>query len=151
MNHKEMQYLVSSFIDGEVNENEKAQVLLHLEGCPACRLFTDHAKLMRNEICSLGEAALSDSFPARVVHAVEIRDEQTIEWLGIEPSARNTFILLAGFVLVVFFLTRFDNNTAAAMSDQLFYKNTPDSAATKVLLQQERLTKNDLLYAVMTK
>ena len=151
MNHKDLQYLVSSFIDDEVSESEQAQVLSHLEGCPECRQFIEHAKLMREQLCSLGEVILSDSFTARVSHSVEIRDEQTVEWLGIEPSARNTFILLAGIVLAMFFLTSLNNNTALGMSDQLFYKNNSDAAATRVLLQQEKLTKNDLLYAVMTK
>jgi uncharacterized membrane protein SirB2 len=74
-----------------------------------------------------------------------------VEWLGIEPSARNTFILLAGLVLVMFFLTSFNNNAASAMNDQLLSRITSDSVSTRVLLQQENLSKSDLLYAVMTK
>ena len=151
MNHKKIQLLVSSYLDEEVNDSERAQALSHLEVCSECRQFVEHAKLMRENICALGEVELANSFAARVAYSVEKRDEQTVEWLGIEPSARNTFILLAGLVLVMFFLTSFNNNTASAMNDQLLSRITSDSVSTRVLLQQENLSKSDLLYAVMTK
>jgi predicted anti-sigma-YlaC factor YlaD len=151
MNHKKIQLLVSSYLDGEVNDSEKAKALLHLEVCSECRQFIEHAKLMREEICALGEVKLADSFTARVAYSVEKRDEQTVEWLGIEPSARNTFFLLAGFVLVMFFLTNFNNSTAPLMNDQLLNRITSNSVSTQVLLQQGNLSKSDLLYAVMTK
>ena len=151
MNHKKIQLLVSSYLDEEVNDSERAQALSHLEVCSECRQFVEHAKLMRENICALGEVELVNSFAARVAYSVEKRDEQTVEWLGIEPSARNTFILLAGLVLVMFFLTSFNNNTASAMNDQLLSRITSDSVSTRVLLQQENLSKSDLLYAVMTK
>ncbi len=151
MNHKKIQLLVSSYLDGEINDSEKAQALLHLEVCSECRQFIEHAKRIREEICGLGEVKLASSFTARVAYSVERRDEQTIEWLGIEPSARNTFILLAGFVLVMFFLTSFNNNNTSAMNDQLLNRITSNSVSTQVLLQQGNLSKSDLLYAVMTK
>ena len=151
MNHKKIQLLVSSYLDEEVNDSERAQALSHLEVCSECRQFVEHAKLMRENICALGEVELANSFTARVAYSVEKRDEQTVEWLGIEPSARNTFILLAGLVLVMFFLTSFNNNAASAMNDQLLSRITSDSVSTRVLLQQENLSKSDLLYAVMTK
>ncbi len=151
MNHKSIQILVSSYLDNEVNDTEKAEVLSHLELCPECRQFIEHAKLMKEEISTLGEVKLASSFASGVAYSVEKRDEQTVEWLGIEPSARNTFFLLAGFVLIIIFLTSFNNNTASAMNDQLLSRITSDSVSTRVLLQQGNLSKNDLLYAVMTK
>ena len=151
MNHKKLQVLVSSYLDGEVDDNEKAKALSHLEACSQCRQFIEQARLLREEICALGEVKLANSFAARVAYSVERRDGQTVEWLGIEPSARNTFILLAGFVLVMFFLTSFKNNTAPVANDQLFNGITSSSVSTQVLLQQENISKSDLLYAVMTK
>ena len=149
MNHKRMQLLISSYVDCEVSDIEKADVLSHLEICPECRQFIEDAKLIRAEICALGDVKLPNSFTARVAYSVERRDEQTVEWLGIEPSARNTFILLASIVVIMFFLTSFDNSTASAMDDQLLGRITSDSVSTHVLLQQGNLSTSDLLYAVM--
>jgi anti-sigma factor RsiW len=151
MNHKKIQLLVSAYLDGEVNDSEKTDVLSHLETCSKCIQFIEHAKLIREEICALGEVKLANSFTARVAYAVDKRDEQTMEWLGIEPLARNTFIVLAGFVFVMFFFTSFRNNTASALNDQLLNRITSNSVSTHVLLQQENLSKSDLLYAAMTK
>jgi anti-sigma factor RsiW len=151
MNHKKLQLLVSAYLDGEVNDSERVETLSHLEVCSECRRFVEQAKLMREEIGWLCDIKLANSFAARVAYAVERRDEQTVEWLGIEPSARNTFIMLAVVVLVMFILTSINHNTAPAMNDQLLSRITTESVSTRVLLQQENLSKSDLLYAVMTK
>jgi predicted anti-sigma-YlaC factor YlaD len=144
MNHKKLQLLVSSYLDDEVNDSEKAEVLSHLEGCSECCQFVQQAQLIRNEISVLGEVNLANYFAERVVHSVERRDEQTMEWLGIEPLARNTFIVLSGFVLLMFFFTNFNNSAASTMNDQLLNRITSNSVSTQVLLQQENLS--DLLY-----
>jgi len=151
MNHKKLKLIVSAYLDGEVNDSEKAAVFSHLEVCSECRQFIEHAKLMREQISALGEIKLANSFAAKVAYAVERRDEQSVEWLGIEPSARNTFFMLAVVAIVMFILTNINNNTASAMNDQLLSRITTDSVSTRVLLQQENLSKSDLLYAVMTK
>jgi predicted anti-sigma-YlaC factor YlaD len=151
MNHKKLQLLVSSYLDGEVDESEKAEVRLHLEVCSECRQFIQQTQLIRNEISLLGEVKLANYFAERVAHSVDRRDEQTMEWLGVEPLARNTCIVLAGFVLILFYFTSFNNSTASAMNDQLLNRITSNSVSTQVLLQQGNLSKSDLLYAVMTK
>jgi anti-sigma factor RsiW len=151
MNHNNLKLLVSSYLDGEVNDTEKTMTLSHLEICPECRQFIEHAKLIREEICALGEVKLDNSFAVRVAYSVEKRDEQALEWLGIEPSARNTFILLAGFVFIMFFFTSVNNDVAPSMNDQLLNRISSNSVSTNVLLQQENLSKSDLLFAVMTK
>jgi hypothetical protein len=150
MNHKKLQLLVSSFLDGEVSDSEKASVLSHLEVCSECGQFIEHAKSIREEICALGEVKLDNYFAARVAYSVEKRDEQSLEWLGIEPLARNTFILLAGFVLIIFFFTSF-NDATSSINDPFLNKISTNSVSTNVLFQQENLSKSDLLYAVMTK
>jgi predicted anti-sigma-YlaC factor YlaD len=151
MNHKRLQLLVSSYLDGEVNDTEKTIVISHLEDCSECRQFIEHATLMHEEIGALNKFQLTNSFTARVLYAVKKRDERTVEWLGIEPLARNTFILLAGFVLLIFFFTKFNSDTPSSMNDQLLNRITPNSISTNVLLQHGNLSKSDLLYAVMSK
>jgi len=151
MNHTKFKLLVSSYVDGEVNERERGEVHAHLEECAECREFVDHARLMRKGICALGEVKLPVSFAAHVAHSVERKEEITLEWLGIEPLARNTFIVLTGFVLLLFIVTRMNSETAVSVNDQLMNRITSSSHSTRILLQQDHLSKSDLLYAVMTK
>jgi predicted anti-sigma-YlaC factor YlaD len=151
MNHKEIQLLVSSFLDGEIKEDDKAKVQMHIEACSECRRFTEQAQQMREHICALGEAKLPYAFSARVAQVVEKRDKQMEEWLGVEPLARNTVFAIAVVVLMMFIFTSFQNGVSSLSADQLLSGIISDSTGTQVLLQQDELSKNDLLYAVVTK
>jgi predicted anti-sigma-YlaC factor YlaD len=151
MNHKKIQILVSSYLDGEVNETDKMTVISHIKVCTECHEFIENAKKIKEEIQALGEVELPYSFAAHLAYSVGRREEQAEEWLGVEPLARNTFFVLAVVVLLMFVVTTFDNNSSAIAGDQLLSGYSTNSVSTRVLLQQDGLSKNDLLYAVMTK
>lgn len=151
MSHHELRLLVSSYIDGELTSGEKANVLTHLEVCSECRDFLENAKIIRTEIQSLDHIELPNTFASHITHSVSHREEQIVEWLGVEPSARNTFCVIAIVVLLMFVFTSFNNSTSSVSADQLLGGITSDSVATYVLLKQGELTGNDLLYAVLTK
>ncbi|MGA3287920.1 MAG: zf-HC2 domain-containing protein [Bacteroidota bacterium] len=151
MNHKELQLLVSSYLDDEVSEADKETVLSHIKVCPECHEFVEHANKIREDIRVLGEVDLPYTFAAHVSHSIERRDEQVKEWLGVEPLARNTFFALAIVVLVIFMFTSIIGSSSGFTGDQLLSGYSTDSVSTRVLLQQDRLSKSDLLYAVMTK
>jgi hypothetical protein len=151
MNHKELQLLVSSYLDDEVNEADKEKLLSHINICTECHEFVEYANKIREEIRTLGEADLPYAFAAHVSHSIERHDEQVKEWLGVEPLARNTFCALVIVVLVIFMFASFIGNSSGFTGDQLLSGYSTDSVSTHVLLQQDRLSKSDLLYAVMTK
>jgi predicted anti-sigma-YlaC factor YlaD len=151
MNHHKMKILVSASLDGEVTAQEKAAVHAHLTGCPECRQFVEESKLMRKEIGALGTVTLPHVFAARLAYSVEKKDEQTMEWLGIEPLARNTFILLAGLVVLFFFVAQSTTEAVSSPNNQFVNRITSNSMPTNILLQPEKISKSDVLYAVMTK
>ena len=150
MIHKELRLLVSSYLDDEVNETDKGMVLSHIKVCAECNKFVQHANKIREEIRALGEVDLPYTFAAHLVHSLERRDEQVKEWLGVEPLARNTFFVLAIIVFVIFMFTSSIGGSSGFTGDQLLSGYSTDSISTRVLLQQDRFSKNDLLYAVMT-
>jgi len=47
MSHKEVQLLISSYVDGEIEGSEELKVLEHLEVCPECRQFVKNAREIR--------------------------------------------------------------------------------------------------------
>ncbi len=151
MKHRELQLLVSSFVDDHITGKEKEVVVAHLETCAECRRFVEEAKQIRAEIRGLEHVELPYAFAARVVHAVEKRDERAAEWLGVEPLARNTFVVIAAIVLLLFVFTKSDNTGATIQADQLLGGMASDSLATHVLLKQSELTRSDLIYAVLAK
>jgi anti-sigma factor RsiW len=151
MNHNEQQLLVSSYLDGDIKNDDRAIVLSHLDDCAECRLFMDHAKQIREAVRAMDEIELSHSFAAQTVRLAERGDDQVEEWLGVEPLARNTFFAIAITVFLIFFLTSYNNGTSPGITEVLIEASEGESVATQVLLQPGDFSKNDLLYAVMTK
>ncbi len=149
MNHKDMQILVSCFLDDEVTEDERNEVAKHLEVCNECREFIEVAQQARKGIREIGEAPITEFFAYRVAHIVKIREEQNDEWLGVEPLARKAFFALIVIVLIMFFYTIIDINSYTINGEQLITESSMDSASTQVLLQSDELSKGDLLYAVV--
>jgi anti-sigma factor RsiW len=151
MSHKEIQMLISSYVDGEISGDEELLVLQHLNVCPECRQFIKNAGEIREEIRALGEIELSYAFSERVAHLVKQSDEKAQDWLGIEPLARNTFIVIAATVFMMFLFTSFNKSTSPGIAEVLIDGSNGDSAVTQVLLQPGKFSKSDLLYAVMAK
>jgi anti-sigma factor RsiW len=151
MNHNDLQMLLSSSLDGEVNDADKAKVLSHLGTCAECRQFVEHTKQMREAIRALGEIELPYDFVDRTARLAERGDEQVEEWLGVEPLARNTFFVIALTVFMMFLFTSFNSGTSLGITEVFIEGSEGDSVATQVLLQTGDFSKNDLLYAVMTK
>jgi predicted anti-sigma-YlaC factor YlaD len=151
MRHKEIQLLMSSYLDGEVSESEKLMLLEHLDVCAECRQFVKDAGEMREEIRTFGGVELSYAFAERIAHLASKSNEQAKDWLSIEPLARNTFLVIAVIVLVMFLLTSFNKGVPPGVTEVLINGSDKDSAATQVLLHPGYLSKNDLLFAVMTK
>jgi anti-sigma factor RsiW len=151
MKHRELQLLVSSYVDDQISGKDRKTVAGHLETCSECRRFVEQSKQIRAGIRGLGRVELPYAFASRVAHTVEQRDERTAGWLGIEPLARNTFIVLAAIVILLFVFTKSENAAATVSTDQLVGGIASDSVAAHVLLKQSELTRNDLLYAVLTK
>lgn len=151
MKHDELRLLVSSYVDGEVTMKEKKSIVAHLKVCSECRHFFEQAKKMQSDIRSLDRVELPYAFASRVAHVIEKRDEQTTEWLGLELLARNIFYALAFVVLLMFVLTKSDSGVSTVSTDQILSGMNSDTGATHMLLKQSELTRNDLLYVVLTK
>lgn len=151
MKHDELQLLVSSYVDGEGTMKEKKSIVAHLKVCSKCRRFYEEAKKMQSDIRSLEHVELPYAFASRIAYAIEKRDEQTTEWLGLEPLARNIFYALAFVVLLMFVLTSSESGTSTVSTDQILSGMATDTGAAHVLLKQSELTRNDLLYVVLTK
>jgi predicted anti-sigma-YlaC factor YlaD len=150
MNHKQLQILVSSYLDGEVSENEKALVKEHLKNCSECRTFIKQIYHIQEGIAGIGEAELVPGFANHVRNLIVRQEEQTEKWISIEHLARNAVFTIAVFVIAMFFVTSFSDESSPGISEVLIDGTGKDSIATQVLLNQGDLSKNDLLYAVMT-
>ena len=151
MNHRKIQILVSSFVDGEVDEKDAATVLQHLKECQQCSRLAVQIKCMHEDIRSVADTDLQINFPSRVLHSIEVREETVEEWMGIEPLARNAFIALAVFVVIMLSASYLSDRTEQRFGDQFIGSISGESVSMKVLFQQDDISKDDVLYAAVNK
>jgi anti-sigma factor RsiW len=151
MKHKKLQIIVSAYIDGEAADEEKAVARQHIEACAECRAFADRSELIRESIRTSEEYKFGEGFVHRVTGSIAIREEQTMEWIGVERLARNMVMMIAVLIAALLLLTTPESNASPNITEVLIDGTGSDSAAAQVLLKPGNLSKNDLLYAVITK
>jgi anti-sigma factor RsiW len=151
MKHKKLQLLVSSYVDNEIDDKDRSIVLTHVKECPECARFAERAKRIHDDIRAVADIDPQNSFTKQIMRLIDAREERTEEWMGIEPLARNTFIALAAFVLIVLSVSFFSNRSDVITSDQFITTMSGDSASMNVLFQQKDLSKDDVLYAAVNK
>jgi len=151
MKHRSLQMLVSVHADGMTNEHETKIVRAHLADCSDCRRWLAGINAMRATVHAEREVSLHRDFARRVVHAVEERDHEAEGWLGIEPSARNAFFVVALFVLILLACTSILGPPKRPAVDPITGELTADSTGSHLLLQQGEISKNDLFFAAMIK
>ena len=69
-NCEEFAPLLSAFVDGELTENERAEVLAHVSGCAACRARLDELFVLHDALGALEEPEVPADLTARVMAAV---------------------------------------------------------------------------------
>ena len=69
-NCEEFAPLLSAFVDGELTENERAEVLAHVSGCAACRARLDELFVLHDALGALDEPEVPADLTARVMAAV---------------------------------------------------------------------------------
>lgn len=149
MTHHELSLLVSSYCDDEIRDDNRSIVESHLSACQECRQFVTHANEIRLGIKQIDKAALPQTFALRVLDSLERQEIQKEEWIGIEPLARHTFYTIAISVVIMFILSSM-LSPEIEVDEQSWSGVAVDSTASHIILQQDEITKNDLLYTVMS-
>jgi anti-sigma factor RsiW len=150
MNHNELQMLVSSSFDKEMMESERKIVEDHLAACPACRKFLEEAAWLRSEVQGLADQELSSTFSRTVMRSIESQEDRQVEWMGIEAFARHAFYAIALVVMLTFIISGFDSTAVSTSIDPVFVGFESDSTSHGLLISQE-ISKEDILYSVMTR
>lgn len=62
MNHDEYKELLSAFLDGELTDADRADVLAHLETCEACRTYFAELNALRDALGDLADVDVPEGF-----------------------------------------------------------------------------------------
>lgn len=82
MEHNEVKKKITAFIDGEINEDEKGQILSHIGQCAECK--EEHETLLKNDLYLQNGAELEPSvyFNAKLDKKIEAEgDRKPVFWL----------------------------------------------------------------------
>ena len=90
MNCKDMKYLVSSYMDGEVTIDEKAMVESHIAACGRCKEMHKHFCRTDRFILSDTQVVVPENFEARIMERIErqqgVQRESIFDLISIEKQ-----------------------------------------------------------------
>lgn len=148
MTHLEANDLLQALFDGELDSDCANEVQVHVDGCLECRNVITSWTLVRTAIRT---SAMTDCSPS---FAEELRETMLLErdafrvWSSVEPLARR---LVTGLAVIVLLVTVF----VWTGSDEIVHMTTAlsivpaDTSSSGMLLQNEALTKSDVLLATL--
>lgn len=146
-NCEEIRELLSFYLDNELHENERKQVVKHLEGCDACKAELDQLKDMIEAIGEVEEVEMSADF-GQGLHE-KLVDAHSKSNLAAWPGKTNIYkwasAMVAGFVLLFavvnssYFeqLLQFSNNSKTAYVNDAHLNMVDKQAMDNIVQKQE--------------
>lgn len=158
MKHNKLKKMVSSFIDDELNENEKHIVINHLKSCPECKDFIRKSAEVHKILNSIERVKLYPGFSNHIVKLIDEEIDNFEKWIAVERLARNAFVTIAIIIIALFFVISYDSSNIKDVNDPFTFTskyistNTKsDSVMVKMMFGTQDISKDDIMYAVLTK
>jgi anti-sigma factor RsiW len=148
-NHPEQ--LLSLYVDDELTGEERREVSEHLAACESCRLSIEEMRALRVRIKEAADVSLPDNFVYSVLRSARREDENTVVWLSTEKFARNVVVVLSVVVLALVGLGTFLRPEPPIRVDRYLISEPTDTLAGQVLGMQGEISKDVMVYAVLTK
>ncbi len=151
MNHTIFRELISAYADGEISGDEQTMLTRHMEQCAECRLFLEQIRQTSLAVKATGDIRLAQHFTYGVLRSVRQEQEESRAWLPIEHIARRfVFGLSVAVMLFVSVSIVLETEDPVVMEPYLAGEQT-DSSVTRTLLTKEDLSKEDVLFAAVTR
>jgi anti-sigma factor RsiW len=148
-NHPEE--LLSRYVDNELTEGERHEVSEHLASCESCRLSVEELRALRVRIREAADVSLPENFVYSVLRSARAEQENTVVWLSTERLARNVVVVLSVLVLTLVGLGTFLRPEPAIRVDRYLITEPTDTLVGQVLGTQGEISKDVVVYAVLTK
>jgi len=151
MNHKKFDRQLSAYVDGEMDEQQRESMRLHIEGCALCRRRMAEHESISHQLRAAATVTLPDNFVMSVRSAIRRQESDSVAWLGPERFARNVVVALCVFLLAMLVFESYLVPQQTIGVDRYFNAEVADSAAQTVIGSQQELSKADVLMAALTK
>lgn len=151
MNHIDSDDLLLRYLDDEVTADERIRASIHLETCKVCRGRFVELKSLRGYIKAAGDYEVDPMFAYEVVRAIRRDEEGDVVWLGTERFARRLVLALSVFVICVVGLGSLFQPEQSVTVDRYLTSEPSDSLARRVLEPHQEISKDDIVYAALSK
>jgi len=151
MTHKSIERLLSPYFDGELPELRQRELSEHLRSCESCRLRLEEMRTIKFQIHSAADVALPETFAFSVLRAARHERENSLVWLGAEQFARNVVVGLTLVVMILVGLGTFLQSEPPLRVDRYLAGEPTDSLTRRVMENQGEISKEDIVFAALTK
>lgn len=151
MNHNDIKHLLSPFLDGELTADRLSEVQAHVETCQECRVYVGRFQKVRLGIKAAGDIELAPTFAYNVMRSLRSEREGSLVWLGTERFARK---LVLGLLILVICFVGFGSLFAPEQPiavDRYLAGEPADSLTRRVLESQHEISKDDVVYAALSR
>jgi len=151
MKHRKIEQLLSAFVDNELDEARMKSVRTHVDECASCQRRVQEMRAIRAGIRDAATVVLPDNFIFSVQRALRHEEEEYVTWLGPERFARNVVVALCVLVFVVVAFGSYLQPQPQMGVDRYVNGELSDSAAHAVLGSQQEISKDDVVFAALSK
>jgi anti-sigma factor RsiW len=151
MNHGQLKQWVSSFLDDEANDEQRREVLSHLESCVECRTLVSEAKMLRDDIRRMADVDLPPTFAYGVLRTVRNDQEQVRVRAGIDRFGMRMVLALSLIVVCLFGFGSLYQPELPSPVDRILTGELSDSLSKRVLEPQRDISKDDIIFAAISK
>lgn len=151
MNHKYFLQKLSLYVDNELSTDEKLQVVRHVEDCDECKQRLQVLHTLKSNIRLAGDIELPDNFAPSVARRIRLEQEGAVLWLGPEVFARRLVLVLFVVVMCLVGLGSLFQPEQSVTMDRYLRADQQDSVSLQVLTPQREISKDDILYAAISK
>lgn len=109
---------ILAYVDGRLNESERAEVQKHLDGCAACRVRAAEFSSVSELLDELPVIEPSPAFDVRVRARIAAEPVRQSWWAWLRPSPRIALAASMLLLATVFVSNRTDNITSPISPDQ---------------------------------
>jgi anti-sigma factor RsiW len=151
MNHQHNFELLSRYADGEVSDAERSHMERSLAECPVCRERFQQISTLRAGIRGAGDYELPSTFTSDLLRTIRSRDQVFEERVGVERFAWRVVLALSLLVIVVVGYSNVSQPEPVVTVDRVLEAEAPDSLTRRVIEPQHELSKDDIVFAAISK
>jgi anti-sigma factor RsiW len=144
-----MEELLSAYYDQELDDDRKSMVEAHLRECVNCQKSFLYLQEIRAGIRSVAAYDLSLMFSANVMRMIRRQKDEEGPWFS-AVSMGKRLVWSLGVLSVIIVGASALNQPETTVRPEMYFTGEPDdSSITRSLLQNEEISKDDVIIAAL--